>query len=162
MAFLAVLLLVQGVLLIALSAFAPLLPAGRPLPSALVRLLVAASFGTLLPEVAQLVLGFATLAAVAGIVQLRPWAWHMAMALQGVLLVILLLEYFSGDRNYLNMLLAAIIALYLNWRPIRQAFEIAQHRAGIPQSIPVRREAPPSTSGPNRTMPVAPLGRGEV
>jgi hypothetical protein len=158
-AFLAILLLAQGVLLIALGAIVPFFSIDGALSSTLVRLvdrlLAVASLGNLLPAVAQAILGIAALAAGVGIIQVRPWAWHMAMALQGVILVVLLIEYFFGDHNYLDMLLAAIIALYLNWRPIRQAFEVAQQRAGMVRSVPLGHDVNPRTPGAGATMPMA-------
>jgi hypothetical protein len=107
-------------------------------------------------------LGFAALAACVGIIHVRPWAWHMAMALQGVILTVLLIEYFFGGHNYLDMFLAAIIALYLNWRPIRQAFEVAQRRAGMVQSVPLSRDGNPPAPDASVTMPVATPRRSEV
>jgi hypothetical protein len=140
---LALLLLVQGVLLVVLGIVVPALPAARMLPGVVARLLAAVSLGSLLPGVAQAGLGVAALITSIGIFQLRPWAWLMAMALQGVILVVLLIEYLLGGHSYLDMLLASVVALYLNWRPIRQAFDIAQHQAGMTPVVPMRRDLDP-------------------
>lgn len=74
-------------------------------------------------------LGLFSVAAGIGVWRLRPWAWLVAMALEGWTLATLLLDYFSrGRSSYLSMLLGAIIVFYLNTRTVRETFDLARRR----------------------------------
>ena len=69
--------------------------------------------------------------------RLRPWAWLVAMLLQGVTLATNLFYYFvQGQLFALALLLAIIIVFYLNSRTIRHVFEAAEHRAAIATTDP--------------------------
>lgn len=75
---------------------------------------------------AQAVLGVLSLVGGIAILQLRPWAWFVAMLLQGIALVANLVSYFEGRPPYLSLLLAVVIVFYLNARAIRQVFDLVQ------------------------------------
>jgi hypothetical protein len=74
-------------------------------------------------------LGVFSVAAGIGVLRLHPWAWFVAMVLQGWTLATLLVDYFiRGGGSYLNMLLAATIVFYLNTRSVRETFDLARSR----------------------------------
>jgi hypothetical protein len=56
-------------------------------------------------------------------VRLRPWAWLVAMTLQGITLATELAAYLHGHANYVTMVIGATTVFYLNTRTVRQAFE---------------------------------------
>jgi hypothetical protein len=58
---------------------------------------------------------------------MRPWAWTVAMLVQGYALVIDLWTFFHGEVLYLQMLLAIVIVFYLNTREVRSVFQTRQH-----------------------------------
>jgi hypothetical protein len=58
---------------------------------------------------------------------MRPWAWTVAMLVQGYALVIDLWTFFQGEVLYLQMLLAIVIVFYLNTREVRSVFQTRQH-----------------------------------
>lgn len=92
-----------------------------------------------------------------GMLRLRPWAWLIAMTLQAVTLVELLFAYFAGQPNYVSMLLGAGIVLYLNTRSVRQAFELAQRRAGFGATgTPTSARTRDETREPGRRPTLAP------
>lgn len=64
-----------------------------------------------------------------GVLRLRLWGWLMAMIVQGVSMILSLVDYAREDANYVSMFLSAVIVFYLNQRHIRQVFETAQHQA---------------------------------
>jgi hypothetical protein len=89
-------------------------------------------------------LGIFSLAAGVGLFRLHPWAWFVAMVLQGWTLATLLLSYFiAGVHNYVNMLLGSVIVFYLNTRAVHETFDRA------------RRHAESELSAPPATHPVA-------
>ena len=79
--------------------------------------------------VGALMLGSFGLVSGIGLLRLRPWAWLMAMILQGINLANELVGYTRGSAVYINMGLSVLIVLYLNARDIQRAFSAAQHRA---------------------------------
>jgi hypothetical protein len=64
-----------------------------------------------------------------GILLLRPWAWLLAMVLQGVTLANLLYGYSAGRQDYPGMALGVVVVFYLNSRSVRLAFNLARQRA---------------------------------
>jgi hypothetical protein len=68
------------------------------------------------------VLGIGLLAVAVGLWQLRPWAWLVAMSLQGIGLAQALTMYLRGDPDYWSMALSAIVVLALNQAEVREAF----------------------------------------
>jgi hypothetical protein len=78
--------------------------------------------------VGALMLGSFGLVSGIGLLRLRPWAWLMAMILQGINLANELFGYARGSAIYPNMALSVLIVLYLNARDIQRAFSVAQHR----------------------------------
>jgi hypothetical protein len=71
------------------------------------------------------VLGIALLAVAVGLWQLRPWAWLLAMSLQGLSLGQALTMYLLGDPDYWSMALSAFVVLALNQEEVREAFRTA-------------------------------------
>jgi hypothetical protein len=70
-------------------------------------------------------LGIILLAVAVGLWQLRPWAWLVAMSLQGIDLAHGLTMYLLGDPDYWSMALTAFIVLALNQAEVREAFGTA-------------------------------------
>lgn len=91
-------------------------------------------------------LSILSLAVGVGILRLRPWAWFVAMVLQGWTLATLLLTYFThGQGNYASMLVAVVIVFYLNTRTVRETFDLARTRSSAGATRPpsaARRGAP--------------------
>ncbi len=81
---------------------------------------------------AQLVVGIAAVVSGVGLLLLRTWAWLLALALLGCELIIQLSNYFQGHPAYWAMFLSALLVLYLNQRPIREAFNIEPKRVVLP------------------------------
>ncbi len=79
---------------------------------------------------AWVVLGVLALLAAVGLAQLRPAAWLLAMALQGLNLAIALWGYLSGDPDYLTMAVGLVVVLALNQEEVRRAFEARRSRYG--------------------------------
>jgi hypothetical protein len=77
----------------------------------------------------QLALGFPMVAAAYGMLRLRPWAWLLGMIICGCNNALLLTEYLNGAEPYLELLLTAMLTLWLNQREVQQAFQQAQHAA---------------------------------
>jgi|GEM_PF-857004 hypothetical protein len=75
-----------------------------------------------------LVMGICCLVSSVGIFRLRPWAWIMALIVQGINLAAELLNYVNGHAFYFNMFASVIIVLYLNQRDIQRSFSVAQQR----------------------------------
>lgn len=94
-----------------------------------------------------------------GILLLRPWAWLLAMVLQGVTLANLLYGYSVGRQDYAGMALGALVVFYLNSRSVRLAFNLARQRTtsgaspapttpkrtGVLRLLPRRRRHRPPT-----------------
>lgn len=121
-----VLLLLQGLLLAALLLWATELDYARPegtLPSALAQSVAHLGMGNAAQIGVQVVLAGLLVASGVAILRLRPWAWLVAMTLQGLTLAGELLNNANGRPDYLNMLLGVAIVFTLNTRTVRQAFE---------------------------------------
>jgi hypothetical protein len=83
---------------------------------------------------AQLALGVAALVSGIALLQMHPWAWLMALDLLGCELAILLGYYLRGQPAYWAMLVSALLVLYLNQRPIREAFTGETQRSMFDES----------------------------
>lgn len=84
---------------------------------------------------AQFVLGVAAVVSGIGLLLIRTWAWLLALALLGCELIIQLSNYFQGQPAYWAMLFSALLVLYLNQRPIREAFHIEPKRTVLPSGV---------------------------
>ena len=65
-----------------------------------------------------------------GLFRLKPWAWLLAMSMEGLNLTSALTAYVVGHPEYVNMLLGIIIVMSLNQREVREAFERRDARLG--------------------------------
>lgn len=74
-----------------------------------------------------LTIGIFGLVSSVGLLRLRPWGWLMAMIVQGVSLVVNLLDYVRGDPNYFYLLFSVVVVLYLNQRGIQQVFDVTSY-----------------------------------
>lgn len=96
---------------------------------------------TLNEWLAAIVVGVLSVLSVAvgvGILRLNPWAWFVAMVLQGWTLATLLLDYFiHGRGNYASMLLAVVIVFYLNTRTLHETFDLARNRSDADTGKPL-------------------------
>ena len=63
------------------------------------------------------------LVVVAGLWQLRRWAWFIIMVQLGLTMALELWLYFIGSPFYLAMVVNVIMVFYLNQREVQQAFE---------------------------------------
>lgn len=107
------------------------------------------NFSSVLLLLVQCVLGLFTVVSGIGVLRLRPWAWLMALVVNGFSLLALLILYFRRDPFYLHMLIDSLAVLYLNQSSIRRAFRIAQ-RSDDPDSA-VMAEATPDPPPEVRT-----------
>ena len=135
------LLLVQGIVLVVeVAADVWLLVTGRSASPWLEDALTFAGL-TLNEWLAAVVVGVLSILSVAvgfGFLRLRPWAWFVAMVLQGWTLATLLVGYFvHGQGNYASMLLAVVIVFYLNTRTVRETFDLARSRSDADTTKPL-------------------------
>lgn len=82
----------------------------------------------MLSSTSTLVIGVFGLVSSIGLLRLRSWSWLMAMIVQGVSMILNLIDYTRGEANYLAMLFAAVVVFYLNRRDIRQVFNTAAYQ----------------------------------
>ena len=92
-------------------------------------------FGGALPDLPALVANgrnaFATITLVIdllgifiiyGLWRYKRWAWRFLMLQTGTNLLVLLLSYFAGRPQFLNMLVNVLIVFYLNQPELRESF----------------------------------------
>ncbi len=86
------------------------------------------ALGLALPDVLVIssvfVIGVFGLVSSIGLLRMRRWGWLMTMLVQGISMVMLLVDYFQGQPNYAWMLFTVFVVLYLNQRDIQHAFEV--------------------------------------
>jgi uncharacterized membrane protein (DUF2068 family) len=80
-----------------------------------------------------------------GLLRMRPWAWLMAMIVQGISMILYLADYIRGVPNYVGMIFAVFVVFYLNQRDIQLIFDVARRHSA---------EAPPTESAPPSEEPV--------
>ena len=68
------------------------------------------------------VTGVAMLLAAVGLLLRVQSAWGLTMLIVGIGLVVNLIAYFTGDPNFLRMVIFVLMAFYLNGRPVRDVF----------------------------------------
>jgi len=134
-----VLLFVQGLVqAVAIAlALAPLIPSlAHALPPGITVAAHRPSNGDWIGFGTQAVVAVLSLVGGVGMLGLRPWAWVVAMLLEGYALTLYLWAYFTGRPRYLEMLIAAVIVFYLNTRAVRSVFDAVRRRAasGAPDS----------------------------
>src|SRR5690348_177141 len=97
----------------------------------------------------------------------RPWAWTLALLVQGYSLAVDLWGVFQGRTPYLEMLVPIVIIFYLNTRSVTRFFESLRHHTSVrPHTAPVALNAdvgtivtrgnvvvPTLTPTPGRTQP---------
>jgi hypothetical protein len=133
----------------------------------LIGLILAQQFGWLTPDYAAqvatlqlpslLVLVSITVQGIFGIVssigllRMRPWAWLMAMIVQGISMILYLADYVRGSPNYVGMAFAVFVVFYLNQRDIQRIFDVARPGSADP---PHSVEPPPGegTSAPGEAV----------
>ena len=81
-------------------------------------------------EAVFLALALLALVVSIGLFRLKPWAWLLAMAMEGLNLTSALTAYVVGHPEYVNMLLGIIIVMSLNQREVREAFVRRDARLG--------------------------------
>lgn len=137
-----VLLLVQGLLLLALAAAVIFLNVS--LAGSVSGVVLTANMTRLTPAgvlSAVLVGALGIFIALSGIGVLRvvSWAWLAAMALQGWTLALFLFSYFiRGQSNYStypSVLLSVIIVFYLNSRTVRRTFDRVRRRESASEAV---------------------------
>lgn len=85
---------------------------------------------------AEGLLALAALLSCVAVLLLRPWAWLIAMTVQGSTMAIELFNYLRNRPNYPDMVLAAVIVFYLNTHTVRHVFDVARRRAATPPGRP--------------------------
>jgi hypothetical protein len=80
-------------------------------------------------EAIFLALGPLALVVALGLFRLRPWAWFLAMTMEGLNLASALSAYAIGRPEYVTMLLGIVIVMSLNQREVRQTFEARDRHA---------------------------------
>lgn len=93
----------------------------------------------------------ALLAFIGGVALLlmRPWAWTLAMLLEGYALALALWSFYQGHPLYLQMLLSVVIVFYLNTRDVYRAFQARLYPTGA-----LLPDGPDSPHVPARTTGV--------
>jgi len=71
-----------------------------------------------------------------GLLRMRPWAWLMAMIVQGISLIVYLVDYIRGAPNYVGMIFAVFVVFYLNQRDIQLVFDVTRRRSSTPPPPP--------------------------
>src|SRR6185312_17461683 len=67
----------------------------------------------------------------------RPWAWTLALLVQGYSLAVDLWGVLQGRTPYLEMLVPIIIIFYLNTRSVTRFFETLRHHTSVrPHTAP--------------------------
>ncbi len=140
--FLGVLVFIQGLIFTVLSSLALLLFSTRLselLPPDIASELAAVRLQDLLLAASALVMGGVSLVSSIGILQLRSWAWLMAMIAQGINLFAEMVNYTRGQANYISLVVSTIIVFSLNQRDVQMAFRVA-HRREDPASVRTAEE----------------------
>lgn len=97
----------------------------------------------------------------------RPWAWTLALLVQGYSLAVDLWGILQGRTPYLEMLVPIVIIFYLNTRSVTRFFETLRHHTSVrPHTAPTTPSAttgtlatesgvlvPTLTPAPGRTQP---------
>jgi ABC-type multidrug transport system fused ATPase/permease subunit len=86
----------------------------------------------------------------------RPWAWTLALLVQGYSLAVDLWGVYQGRTPYLEMLIPIVIIFYLNTRSVSRFFESLRHRTEVrPHTTPVvlNTNAGPFVPGANAVVP---------
>lgn len=73
-------------------------------------------------QVVLAITGVAMLVAAVGLLLRVQSAWGLTMLIVGIGLIVNLVAYFTGDPNFLRMLIFVLMAFYLNGRPVREVF----------------------------------------
>jgi hypothetical protein len=58
-----------------------------------------------------------------GLIRLRRWAWVLVAIITGFILIYDLWLYFSGEPQFIDMLLNVVTVFYLNFGEVQRAFE---------------------------------------
>src|SRR5690348_6436627 len=111
----------------------------------------------------------AVLSLVGGVALLlaRPWAWTLALLVQGYSLAVDLWGVYQGRTPYLEMVIPIVIIFYLNTRSVSRFFESLRHHTSVrPHTAPAALNAdvgtivtrgnvvvPTLTPTPGRTQP---------
>ncbi|HNP73020.1 MAG TPA: hypothetical protein PLO33_17930 [Kouleothrix sp.] len=74
----------------------------------------------------QVLIGLIMLTSGIGLLQLRGWAWLMAIIGLGVHLLILLIDYWRHDPMYWAMLISAMLCFLLNLREVKQTLGLIE------------------------------------
>jgi len=86
----------------------------------------------------------------------RPWAWTLALLVQGYSLAVDLWGVYQGRTPYLEMLIPIVIIFYLNTRSVSRFFETLRHRTDVrPHTAPAvpNASAGPFVPGANAVVP---------
>ena len=135
-----ILLLVQGLLLVASASAVILLGitpgVGHFQPPSVVDFAgLSASDGLSATLVAAL--GVFIMLSAVGVLRLRSWAWLAAMTLQGwTMAVFLLSDLTRGRSSYPTAIISVVIVFYLNSRAVRQTFDVVRTREAAGAASP--------------------------
>lgn len=86
--------------------------------------------GPVLLSVGASLAGAFSLVSGVGLLRLQTWAWLLALITQGVVLSVALIEYWSGNRDYLTLTLSIAQVYLLNRSDVQQAIRpVGPHTA---------------------------------
>ncbi len=146
------LLLIQGLLLsgiVVVLAAAIILALNRQLPRELAVSIEGISPLDWASVAANAVVGILSLVGGVALLLVRPWAWTLALLVQGYSLAVDLWSIYQGHTPYLEMLVPIVIIFYLNTRSVSRFFEnLRRHTDGQAQSGPA---TPNALNGLNAT-----------
>ena len=171
--FIGCLLLLQGLVLSAVVAVfaATIIPALRgQLPPDLVISLEGVTPLSWASASANAVVAILSLVGGVALLLVRPWAWTLALLVQGYSLAVDLWGVLQGRTPYLEMIVPIIIIFYLNTRSVTRFFETLRHPTSVrPHTAPATPNAsagmlvtessalvPTLTPAPARTQPDQP------
>lgn len=136
------LLLVQGVIFLSIAALLILIISTKRLdllPPAMAEQFPPMPLRDLLFVATALVMGIFGVVSSIGLLRLRRWAWLMAMIVQGIGMIIGLIDYARGDPNYISMIFSVIVVFYLNQASIQEVFNVSRHQTNRRQNAEKRQ-----------------------
>jgi hypothetical protein len=143
------LLLLQGLVLSAVvAAFAAtiILALRRQLPPDLVVSLEGITPLNWASSSANAVIAILSLVGGVALLLVRPWAWTLALLVQGYSLAVDLWGVLQGRTPYLEMLVPIVIIFYLNTRSVTRFFETLRHHTSVrPHTAPATPNASAGT-----------------
>lgn len=155
------LLLLQGLVLsavVAVFAISVILALRRQVPPDLVISLEGITPLSWASASANAVVAILSLVGGVALLLVRPWAWTLALLVQGYSLAVDLWGVLQGRSPYLEMLVPIVIIFYLNTRSVTRYFETLRHHTSVrPHTAPTAPNATAGTRAPESSALVPTL-----